>query len=139
MSVSLFILFQGGGSITFVPISELYGRRWIYISCLAIFSAVQWVAGTAKSIGLFLAMRILGGYMSSPLLTMAGATIADLYAVCNSASLLCVERARASRMAVLTCSHVSLAGGRACDQNLHLLQCTYAGSEHWLSSRWWSD
>lgn len=64
-----------------MPISELYGRRWIYYSTLAVFTLAQWVAGTAKSVGLFIAMRILGGYASSPLLTMAGATIAEMYAV----------------------------------------------------------
>ncbi len=81
LSVSLFILVQGAGGVTFVPFAELYGRRWIYLGTLAVYTVSQIVAATARSIGLFLAMRILGGYASSPLLTLAAGTIADLYEV----------------------------------------------------------
>ncbi|KDN52609.1 MFS general substrate transporter [Tilletiaria anomala UBC 951] len=81
LSVSIFILVQGGGSMTFVPISELYGRKWIYLSCLLAFTLAQVGAGRANSIGQFIAMRVIGGYASSPLLTMAAGTIADMYEV----------------------------------------------------------
>ena len=81
LSVSIFILVQGGGSITFVPISELLGRRYIYLITLLAYTVSQIVAGVSGSIGLFVAMRVIGGYASSPLLTMAAGTIADLYEV----------------------------------------------------------
>ncbi|KAF9015829.1 MFS general substrate transporter [Hymenopellis radicata] len=59
LSVSLFILMQGSAPLLWSAISEVKGRRFVYLVSVAIFFAGSVVVATSKSIGLVIGMRIL--------------------------------------------------------------------------------
>ncbi|KAL7009568.1 hypothetical protein EMMF5_000475 [Cystobasidiomycetes sp. EMM_F5] len=79
LSVSLFILFQGTVPILWSGISEIYGRKIVYLSAYAIFTASQIGCALSKNQAMFLAFRIIGACGSSAGLTIGGGTIADIY------------------------------------------------------------
>lgn len=72
LSVSLFILFQGTVPILWSGISEIYGRKIVYLSAYAIFTASQIGCALSKNQAMFLAFRIIGACGSSAGLTIGG-------------------------------------------------------------------
>lgn len=79
LSVSLFILLAGVRPMFWSGISEIYGRRIVYLLALTLFTISSVACSVSRSSGLFLAFRLLGSAGSSCGLTMGGATIADMY------------------------------------------------------------
>ncbi|KAL4807729.1 MFS general substrate transporter [Aspergillus unguis] len=79
LGISLFVLGFAIGPIFWAPLSEIYGRRWIYIlSCasLAIFTAG--VAG-AKNTATLLVLRALAGSLGSAPMAIPGGVVADVF------------------------------------------------------------
>jgi MFS family permease len=70
LSVSLFILFQGTVPILWSAISEIYGRKIVYIVAFCIFTVAQVVCGVARNQILFLVFRVVGAVGSSVGLTI---------------------------------------------------------------------
>ena len=70
LSVSLFVLFQGTVPILWSAISEIYGRKIVYIVAYAIFTASQLACALSKNQAVFLAFRIIGACGSSAGLTI---------------------------------------------------------------------
>ncbi|KAF9015851.1 MFS general substrate transporter [Hymenopellis radicata] len=79
LSVSLFILMQGSAPLLWSAISEVKGRRFVYLVSLAIFFAGSVVVATSKSIGLVIGMRILQAAGSSAVMSIGAATLADIF------------------------------------------------------------
>ncbi|GAA5912558.1 hypothetical protein JCM5296_003479 [Sporobolomyces johnsonii] len=79
LTVSLFILGQGGFPQCWTAISEVSGRKRCYLAALAIYVTATAVASRATSIGVFIAMRILQALGSSAVLALGAGSLADIY------------------------------------------------------------
>lgn len=75
LSVSLFILLAGMFPMLWSGISEIYGRKIVYLVALSLFTGSSVACSVARSPGVFLAFRLLASAGSSCGLTMGGATI----------------------------------------------------------------
>jgi MFS family permease len=78
LSVTLFLLGFALGQLFIAPLSELYGRLPIYLTCNAIFIIFMIACAASKDIGMFLAFRFIAGCGGSAPLTIGGGTIADV-------------------------------------------------------------
>ncbi|KAF3912077.1 hypothetical protein ABW21_db0202895 [Orbilia brochopaga] len=76
--VSVYLLGFAVGPIFIAPLSELYGRRWVYIICNYIFTAFTIACGRSTSIGMLIAFRFLAGAAGCAPLTLGGGSIADM-------------------------------------------------------------
>ncbi|PCH40367.1 MFS general substrate transporter [Wolfiporia cocos MD-104 SS10] len=79
LTLSLFILIQGGFPIFWSAISEIYGRKAVYLVSIAICTLGCIVAATAKTISILIGMRCLQAMGSSAVMSIGAATLADLY------------------------------------------------------------
>ncbi|KAJ6259764.1 hypothetical protein Dda_5404 [Drechslerella dactyloides] len=76
--VSVYLLGFAVGPIFIAPLSELYGRRWVYIVCNYVFTAFTVACGRSTSIGMLIAFRLLAGAAGCAPLTLGGGSIADM-------------------------------------------------------------
>ncbi|KAG1882906.1 major facilitator superfamily domain-containing protein [Suillus subluteus] len=78
-TLSVFILVQGVPGLLWSAISEIKGRKFVYVSSVALFVAASAIVAVSKTIGLVIGMRALQAAGSSALLSIAAATLADIY------------------------------------------------------------
>lgn len=79
------------GPILAAPMSEILGRRWIYIISLPIGMLFTMGVGLAKNIRTILVLRFFAGFFNSPPMSVAGGTVSDLWS--NDPSQLAVAMA----------------------------------------------
>ncbi|KAG1748955.1 vacuolar DHA amino acid exporter [Suillus paluster] len=78
-TLSVFILVQGVPGLIWSAISEIKGRKVVYVSSVALFVVASAIVAVSKSIGLVIGMRGLQAAGSSALMSVAAATLADIY------------------------------------------------------------
>lgn len=61
------------------PLSELYGRRWLYHCNTVLFALTSFACGKSTSLGMLIAFRFLSGLAGSCPVTIGSGTIADLF------------------------------------------------------------
>jgi len=66
------------GPLVVAPLSEVYGRLWVYHVCNVCFLAFLVGCATSRNIGTFLACRFLSGCSGAAPVAIGGGTIADL-------------------------------------------------------------
>ncbi|KAK4624492.1 MFS transporter prlG [Fulvia fulva] len=76
---SIFNLGLAWGSVIGSPISESHGRKIVYLFVMPASLVFVLGSGFSKSLASLLVCRFLGGLCGSPGLTLASATIADVY------------------------------------------------------------
>ncbi|CAD6955651.1 unnamed protein product [Tilletia controversa] len=69
LAVSLCILFQGTVPLFWPSISELIGRKSIFIAGSIIFAVTSLICGLSSSVGVFVTMRCISAIGSSPMLS----------------------------------------------------------------------
>ncbi|KAF7537384.1 hypothetical protein G7054_g3730 [Neopestalotiopsis clavispora] len=79
LMTSLFVLGFAIGALVLSPLSEVYGRRGLYVWTFAAFVVTSGVIGLAPSISFVLAFRLLGGLAGSFTQAVAPAVIADMF------------------------------------------------------------
>ncbi|KZS93595.1 MFS general substrate transporter, partial [Sistotremastrum niveocremeum HHB9708] len=79
LSLSVFIIVQGTTPLIWSAISEVKGRKLVYLASIALFSAACVVGGLSKQIGLLIGMRILQASGASAVLSIGAATLADIF------------------------------------------------------------
>ncbi|KAI0125858.1 major facilitator superfamily domain-containing protein [Xylariales sp. AK1849] len=79
LMTSLFVLGFALGALVLSPLSEVYGRRELYVWTFAAFVVCSGVIGFAPSISFVLAFRLLGGLAGSFTQAVAPAVIADMF------------------------------------------------------------
>ncbi|KAK6068699.1 major facilitator superfamily transporter [Seiridium cupressi] len=79
LMTSLFVLGFAIGALVLSPLSEVYGRRDLYVWTFAAFVVTSGVIGLAPSISFVLAFRLLGGLAGSFTQAVAPAVIADMF------------------------------------------------------------
>ncbi|KAG9318304.1 major facilitator superfamily domain-containing protein [Chiua virens] len=78
-SMSIFVLVQGLFPLVWSAISEVKGRKVVYVSSMSLFIIGSAIVATSNSIGLFIGMRALQAVGSSAVMAIAAATLADIY------------------------------------------------------------
>ncbi|KAF2097136.1 MFS general substrate transporter [Rhizodiscina lignyota] len=76
---SVFIACAGIGSLFWIPFSNIYGRRPIYLLSLLANTAFLVASGKSKSYGEIMAMRALNGFFAGIPLGLGSATVVDLF------------------------------------------------------------
>ncbi|KAA1473796.1 MFS general substrate transporter [Dentipellis sp. KUC8613] len=79
LSLSLFILLQGGVPIIWSSVSEILGRKIVYITSITLSVIGCIVAAEAHSIGVLIGMRCIQAVGSSAVMAIGAATLADIY------------------------------------------------------------
>ena len=80
LPVALFILGMGLGPLYLAPLSELYGRRIVYIVCFLLFTIANAGCGFAQNITVLSILRLLAGMTGSAGPSLGGGTIGDMFA-----------------------------------------------------------
>ena len=79
LTITLFLLGYVAGPLIFAPLSEFYGRRWIFYITFACYLAFNFLCAFAPNFGSLLVGRFLTGtFVSSPLSNAPG-VLADLW------------------------------------------------------------
>ncbi|KAI2622345.1 MFS general substrate transporter [Hypoxylon sp. NC1633] len=93
LTITIFLLGYCAGPLIFAPLSEFYGRRWIFYSTFLLYIAFNFLCAFAPNFGSLLVGRFLTGtFVSAPLSNGPG-VLADLWGP--------VERGNA--MAIFSC------------------------------------
>ena len=78
--VSVYVLGFAAGPLIFAPLSEIYGRHWIYLISLALFGVFVIACAVAPTLESLIAFRFLSGVFGASPLTNGAGTIADMIA-----------------------------------------------------------
>ncbi|KAM5349208.1 hypothetical protein ACJ41O_009031 [Fusarium nematophilum] len=79
LTITLFLLGYCAGPLVFAPLSELYGRRWIFYITFSIYMAFNFLCAFAPNFGSLLVGRFLSGTFVSAPLSNAPGVLADLW------------------------------------------------------------
>lgn len=77
--VSIYILGFAIGPLIIAPLSELYGRVWIYNVCNVFFIIFTVACGVSSNMNMLVGFRFLAGCAGSAPLTIGAGTVADLF------------------------------------------------------------
>ncbi|KAI0643020.1 vacuolar DHA amino acid exporter [Trametes meyenii] len=79
LSLSLFILIQGGVPLIWSALSEFWGRKRVYLLSTALCTLGCIVAALSKTISVLIGMRCIQAIGSSAVISLGAATLADIY------------------------------------------------------------
>lgn len=77
--VSIYVLGFAIGPLIIAPLSELYGRVWIYNFCNVLFVIFTIACAVSTNMGMLIGFRFLAGCAGASPLTIGGGTIADIF------------------------------------------------------------
>ena len=77
--VSVYILGYAAGPLIVAPLSELYGRRWVYNISNVLFVIFSIACAVSSSLGMLIGFRFLAGFVGSTVISIGGGTVADLF------------------------------------------------------------
>lgn len=79
LSLAFFILVQGNAPVIWSAISEIKGRKIVYIVSMILFCVGSAICGAAKSMHVLIGMRIVQAAGSSSVLNLGAGTLSDMY------------------------------------------------------------
>lgn len=79
LTVTLFLLGYCAGPLLFAPLSEFYGRRWIFYITFIFYVAFNFLCAWAPNFGALLVGRFLAGTFVSAPLSNAPGVLADIW------------------------------------------------------------
>ncbi len=79
LTITLFLLGYVAGPLVFAPLSEFYGRRWIFFITFSLYLAFNFLCAFAPNFGSLLVGRFLCGIFVSAPLSNAPGVLADLW------------------------------------------------------------
>ena len=68
------------GSVVLAPISETYGRKWVYVICMALFVLLVLPCAKATTMSEIIIVRFFAALAGSAMIANAPGTIADIVA-----------------------------------------------------------
>ncbi|KAJ9633995.1 uncharacterized protein PV06_08556 [Exophiala oligosperma] len=77
--ITLFLLGYCAGPLIFAPLSEFYGRRWVFLTTFTAYNAFNFLCAFAPNFGSLLVGRLLTGTFASAPLTNAPGVLADIW------------------------------------------------------------
>ncbi|POS80785.1 major facilitator superfamily transporter [Diaporthe helianthi] len=78
LGVTTYLLGLAFGSLVVAPMSELFGRRPVYLVCLSISALLVLPCALARSLGEIIAVRFFGAFFGAVMVCNGGGTIADI-------------------------------------------------------------
>ncbi|GJN70103.1 hypothetical protein PLICBS_004155 [Purpureocillium lilacinum] len=79
LTITVFLLGYCAGPLLFAPLSELYGRRWIFYISLTMYLAFNFLCAFAPNFGGLLVGRFFAGTLVSASLSNTPGVLADLW------------------------------------------------------------
>jgi multidrug resistance protein len=79
LTITMFVIGFGVGPMVFAPLSEMYGRKIVYVSTIALAVIFEIPCAVAQNIGTLLVCRLIDGIAFSAPMTLVGGTLADLW------------------------------------------------------------
>ena len=79
LCITLYTLGLATGPLVLAPISEAYGRRWVYIPAISFVLAFSAGAAAAKGFAILLTCRFFSGFFCSVGIAVGGGTVADIW------------------------------------------------------------
>ncbi|KIJ60300.1 hypothetical protein HYDPIDRAFT_117385 [Hydnomerulius pinastri MD-312] len=79
LSLSLFILVQGNFPVLWSAVSEIKGRKLVYLLSVTLFTVGSAIVAVSRTIGLVIGMRVIQAAGSSAVIAIGAATLADIY------------------------------------------------------------
>lgn len=79
LGVTLFIVGQGIGPLLFTPISEIYGRRKVYLVALTLYCIFQIMPSVGPSLAVMLVGRFFSGFAGGTFITVISGTFSDMF------------------------------------------------------------
>lgn len=79
--VSVYLIGLAFGPLIIAPLSEIYGRYWIYVVSNVLFIIFAIACAEAQTFGQLIAFRFLHGIAGVAPLTIGGGTISDIMPV----------------------------------------------------------
>ncbi|KAL1637516.1 MFS siderochrome iron transporter 1 [Neofusicoccum ribis] len=79
LGISLFVLGFAIGPLIWAPMSELFGRQYLFFGTYMLLTAFNAGAAGSQNIGTLIVLRFLAGAFGSSPLTNAGGVIADMF------------------------------------------------------------
>ncbi|KIO17712.1 hypothetical protein M407DRAFT_32619 [Tulasnella calospora MUT 4182] len=80
LGISLFVEGLGLGPLLLGPLSEFYGRNFVYWSSFSLFVVLNLPVALAPNIVVYLVFRFLTGVSGAAFLSVAGGSVSDLFA-----------------------------------------------------------
>jgi multidrug resistance protein len=77
--ISIFVLGFAFGPLLVAPLSEIYGRRPVYLVSITLFLIFTIACAVSNSLGMLIAFRFFCGCAGSTAITLGGATIGDSF------------------------------------------------------------
>jgi MFS family permease len=84
LSLTLYTMGIAIGPLLIAPLSEVFGRKYVYIATLTMLLVFTGGAGGAQSFGTLLACRTLAGILGSSTVAIGAGSIADIWALGKS-------------------------------------------------------
>ncbi|CAM1509762.1 Fc.00g000970.m01.CDS01 [Cosmosporella sp. VM-42] len=79
LTVTTFLLGYCTGPFVFSPVSEIYGRKWIFCSTFLLYMAFNFVCAFSPNFATLVAARFLAGTFASASLTVTPGLLVDLW------------------------------------------------------------
>jgi MFS family permease len=90
LTVSLYVLGFAIGPLLWAPLSEMYGRQWLFFGTYMAMTAFNAGAAGASSITGVIVLRFFAGSFGSSPLTNAGGVIADMFTASERGFAMCI-------------------------------------------------
>lgn len=78
LGLTTYLLGLAMGSVVVAPLSELYGRRMVYIVCIIIFTVLIAPCGVATSLAQIIVVRFFGALFGAALVSNSPGTVVDI-------------------------------------------------------------
>jgi len=78
-TVSMFVLGFALGPMSWAPMSELYGRQYVFIGCFVLCTIVAGASIASQNIATLLVLRFLAGVFGSSSIVNSAAVISDIF------------------------------------------------------------
>ncbi|KAK4143067.1 major facilitator superfamily domain-containing protein [Dichotomopilus funicola] len=78
LGLTTYLLGLAAGSVVVAPMSELYGRRIVYMVCLGVFTVLIIPCGLANSLASLIVVRFIGAFFGAAMISNSPGTIVDI-------------------------------------------------------------
>ncbi|KAK3898678.1 major facilitator superfamily domain-containing protein, partial [Staphylotrichum tortipilum] len=78
LGLTTYLIGLAAGSVVVAPMSEIYGRRWVYLVCLGVFVALVLPCGLVGSLEGLVVLRFVGAVFGAALISNGPGTIVDI-------------------------------------------------------------
>ncbi|KAK1978458.1 major facilitator superfamily transporter [Colletotrichum cereale] len=78
-SNALFLLMMGIGVLFWGPLSQVYGRKWIFVTSSVLFCAFSFATGVSPNLTAFFIFRSISAFSGTCFLVVGSACLSDVY------------------------------------------------------------